>query len=111
MLRRTADILTNYLPPKTECVVFVQPTALQLAVFKKILRPDHVQDLVHGPTARSLALITTLTKICNSPIMLAKSDKSTGDDGKTTRGLVQEALGLLPPGASPDDVTLSGTFR
>ncbi|KAF8606322.1 hypothetical protein BDV93DRAFT_521145 [Ceratobasidium sp. AG-I] len=108
VLRRTADILTNYLPPKTECVVFVQPTALQLAVFKKILRPDHVQDLVHGPTARSLALITTLTKICNSPIMLAKSDKSTGDDGKTTRSLVQEALGLLPPGASPDDVTLSG---
>ncbi|KAG9095961.1 helicase, partial [Ceratobasidium sp. 370] len=72
VLRRTADILTNYLPPKTEYVVFVQPTALQLGVFQKILRPDHVQDLVHGPTARSLALITTLTKICNSPIMLAK---------------------------------------
>ncbi|KAG9091202.1 helicase, partial [Ceratobasidium sp. UAMH 11750] len=108
VLRRTADILTNYLPPKTEYVVFVQPTALQLAVFQKILRPDHVQDLVHGPTARSLALITTLTKICNSPIMLAKSDKSTAEDGRTTRTLVQEALGLLPAGAAPDDVTLSG---
>ncbi|KAG8743010.1 helicase [Ceratobasidium sp. 414] len=108
VLRRTAEILTNYLPPKTEYVVFVQPTALQLAVFQKILRPDHVQDLVHGPTARSLALITTLTKICNSPIMLAKSDKSTAEDGRTTRTLVQEALGLLPAGAAPDDVTLSG---
>ncbi|CAE6469879.1 unnamed protein product [Rhizoctonia solani] len=97
VLRRTADILTNYLPPKTEYVLFVQPTALQLSVFQKILRPDHVQDLVHGPTARSLALITTLTKICNSPIMLAKPDKATGtEDGKTTRTLVQEALGLLP---------------
>lgn len=42
--------------------------------------------------------------------MLAKSDKSTAEDGKTTRTLVQEALGLLPPGASPDDVTLSGEF-
>ncbi|KAG8728416.1 helicase, partial [Ceratobasidium sp. 423] len=109
VLRRTADILTNYLPPKTEYVLFVQPTALQLSVFQKILRPDHVQDLVHGPTARSLALITTLTKICNSPIMLAKPDKAAGaDDGKTTRTLVQEALGLLPPGAAPDDITLSG---
>ncbi|CAE6531661.1 unnamed protein product [Rhizoctonia solani] len=109
VLRRTADILTNYLPPKTEYVLFVQPTALQLSVFQKILRPDHVQDLVHGPTARSLALITTLTKICNSPIMLAKPDKATGaDDGKTARTLVQEALGLLPPGAAPDDITLSG---
>ncbi|KAG8782082.1 helicase [Ceratobasidium sp. 428] len=108
VLRRTADILTNYLPPKTEYVLFVQPTALQLAVFQKILRPDHVQDLVHGSTARSLALITTLTKICNSPIMLAKSDKSTAEDGRTTRTLVQEALGLLPSGAAPDDVTLSG---
>ncbi|KAJ1305825.1 hypothetical protein OPQ81_010552 [Rhizoctonia solani] len=109
VLRRTADILTNYLPPKTEYVLFVQPTALQLSVFQKILRPDHVQDLVHGPTARSLALITTLTKICNSPIMLAKPDKTTGaEDGKTTRTLVQEALGLLPPGAAPDDITLSG---
>ncbi|QRW11400.1 DNA repair and recombination protein RAD54 [Ceratobasidium sp. AG-Ba] len=108
VLRRTADILTNYLPPKTEYVLFVQPTTLQLAVFQKILRPDHVQDLVHGPTARSLALITTLTKICNSPIMLAKTDKSAADDSRTTRTLVQEALGLLPPGAAPDDVTLSG---
>ncbi|KAG8710161.1 helicase [Ceratobasidium sp. 395] len=108
VLRRTAEILTNYLPPKTEYVVFVQPTALQLAVFQKILRPDHVQDLVHGSTARSLALITTLTKICNSPIMLAKTDKSTAEDGRTTRTLVQEALGLLPSGAAPDDVTLSG---
>ncbi|CEL61521.1 DNA repair and recombination protein RAD54B [Rhizoctonia solani AG-1 IB] len=109
VLRRTADILTNYLPPKTEYVLFVQPTALQLSVFQKILRPDHVQDLVHGPTARSLALITTLTKICNSPIMLAKPDKGAGaEDGKTTRTLVQEALGLLPPGAAPDDITLSG---
>ncbi|KAH7335916.1 SNF2 family N-terminal domain-containing protein [Rhizoctonia solani] len=109
VLRRTADILTNYLPPKTEYVLFVQPTALQLSVFQKILRPDHVQDLVHGPTARSLALITTLTKICNSPIMLAKPDKVTGtEDGKTTRTLVQEALGLLPPGAAPDDISLSG---
>ncbi|KAG9122857.1 helicase [Ceratobasidium sp. 392] len=108
VLRRTADILTNYLPPKTEYVVFVQPTALQLAVFQRILRPDHVQDLVDGPTARSLALITTLTKICNSPIMLAKQDKSTAEDGRTTRTLVQEALGLLPVNAAPDDVTLSG---
>ncbi|KAB5592863.1 DNA repair and recombination protein RAD54B [Ceratobasidium theobromae] len=108
VLRRTADILTNYLPPKTEYVLFVQPTALQLAVFQKILRPDHVQDLVHGPTARSLALITTLTKICNSPIMLAKTEKSAAEDGRTTRTLVQEALGLLPPGAAPDDITLSG---
>ncbi|KAF8750669.1 SNF2 family N-terminal domain [Rhizoctonia solani] len=109
VLRRTADILTNYLPPKTEYVLFVQPTALQLSVFQKILRPDHVQDLVHGPTARSLALITTLTKICNSPIMLAKPDKGAGaENGKTTRTLVQEALGLLPPGAAPDDITLSG---
>ncbi|KAF8745711.1 SNF2 family N-terminal domain, partial [Rhizoctonia solani] len=109
VLRRTADILTNYLPPKTEYVLFVQPTALQLSVFQKILRPDHVQDLVHGPTARSLALITTLTKICNSPIMLAKPDKGAGaENGKTTRTLVEEALGLLPPGAAPDDITLSG---
>ncbi|KEP49875.1 putative RAD54-DNA-dependent ATPase of the Snf2p family protein [Rhizoctonia solani 123E] len=109
VLRRTAEILTNYLPPKTEYVLFVQPTALQLSVFHKILRPDHIQDLVHGPTARSLALITTLTKICNSPIMIAKPDKATGtEDGKTTRTLVQEALGLLPAGAAPDDITLSG---
>jgi hypothetical protein len=41
--------------------------------------------------------------------MLAKPDKGAGaEDGKTTRTLVQEALGLLPPGAAPDDITLSG---
>jgi hypothetical protein len=42
--------------------------------------------------------------------MLAKPDKSTTEDGRTTRTLVQEALGLLPRGVAPDDITLSGEF-
>lgn len=37
LLRRSADILSNYLPQKTEYVVFVAPTAVQLEVYRKLL--------------------------------------------------------------------------
>lgn len=37
LLRRNSDVLTNFLPQKTEYVVFVAPTPAQLDVYRKLL--------------------------------------------------------------------------
>ncbi|KAG8905609.1 helicase, partial [Tulasnella sp. 417] len=106
MLRRTADILSNYLPPKHEYVVFVKPTALQLSIFDAILKPEVVDDVVHGSMAKSLALIQLLTKVCNSPYLLKKLEGSAAQASPPPN--VKAALSLLPPSAGPEDFSLSG---
>ncbi|KDQ57711.1 hypothetical protein JAAARDRAFT_156637 [Jaapia argillacea MUCL 33604] len=117
VLRRDASLLGNYLPPKFEYVVFVTPTAVQLAIFAKILNVDKLDNLIRGSTAESLALINMLTKISNSPILLkAVIDKakasSTDLMTQNARTLaVQEAVKLLPPRASIEDVSLSGKLE
>ncbi|KAF8197967.1 RAD54B protein [Pholiota molesta] len=75
VLRRDTSLLKNHLPPKTEFVVFVTPTALQLEMFSKILNPSKLDDLIQKSNADSLALTTILRKISNSPILL----KATAD--------------------------------
>lgn len=65
---------------------------------------EHFNALVNGNTGGAFALIGTLTKICNSPILMRK------DDGKeTTNPHVKAAMQLLPAKAQATDVALSGT--
>jgi DNA repair and recombination protein RAD54B len=91
-------------------VVFVTPTALQLAIFSKILNADKLDNLMQSSTAESLALINILTKISNSPILLkATADKAKSNGGQNIqRPGVDEALNLLPGKAQIEDVSLSG---
>jgi DNA repair and recombination protein RAD54B len=96
-----------------EYVVFITPTVLQLSMFYKILNPDKLNDLIQSSTAESLALINTLTKISNSPILLkATADKvknrKNGAVDPVQRGAVNDALDLLPPKAHIADMSLSG---
>ena len=87
------------------------PTALQVSIFSKILNPDKLDHLIHDSVADALAMITLLNKISNSPILLkAVADKGKRDgEGPSMRtASVQEAVKLLPAGALPEDVTLSG---
>ena len=94
-------------------MIFVTPTKLQLSMFAAILRPEQINELTQGSTAESLALINTLTKISNSPILL----KATADKMKATAGDrgacmqqsgVREALSMLPSSSEIFDMTLSG---
>lgn len=91
-------------------MVFVTPTSLQLSIFSRILHPDKLDDLVQGSTAESLALMTMLTKVSNSPILL----KATADNNKTRAktsnpsASLEDALKLLPERARIEDVSLSG---
>lgn len=82
-------------------------------MFSAILNADKLDNLIQSSTAESLALINTLTKISNSPILL----KATADQNKIKmksgidvikRAGVDEALKLLPEKAQIEDFSLSG---
>lgn len=77
VLRRTAEILAAYLPPKTEYVVFCRPSPKQVKVYKAILENPAFEGAYRSPDT-SLLLITMLKKLCNSPGLLAdKPGKET----------------------------------
>lgn len=85
-------------------------------MFSAILNADKLDNLMHGSTAESLALITMLTKISNSPILLkAAADKNkiikmqSGVEVVKGAGM-DEALKLLPERVQIDDFSLSGTL-
>jgi DNA repair and recombination protein RAD54B len=78
ILRRTAEILAKYLPPKTEYVLFCRPTKAQVSVYSNVIGSVIISDAVGSP-ALSLGVINVLKKVCNSPsLLLNKSDK--GED-------------------------------
>ena len=128
VLRRDASLLKDYLPPKCsysqcliflsqsssvidEYVVFITPTLLQLEIFRKILNPDRVDDLIdQSTTAESLALIGILTKISNSPILLKATAESVKGKERSMfhKRNFTEAANLVPKEAQIDDMNLSG---
>ncbi|RMZ78364.1 hypothetical protein DV738_g3845, partial [Chaetothyriales sp. CBS 135597] len=78
ILRRTADILSNILPKKTEFVLFCKPTAEQAKLYQSIVNsPIFTSSVGLSSTERALQLITILKKLCNSPALL--KPKSTAD--------------------------------
>lgn len=94
-----------------EYVVFVTPTTLQLSIFFKILHPDRLDDLVKTSTAESLALINTLTKISNSPILLKATldrTKTTDSNQSVQRVAIADAVKMIPEKVKIDDMSLSG---
>lgn len=69
ILRRTADILSKYLPSKTEYVLLCRPTNTQISVYQHVLASPTFQAAMSNPET-SLQLITVLKKLCNSPSLL-----------------------------------------
>ena len=91
--------------------MFVTPTSLQLSIFSKILHPNKLDDLAQSSTAESLALITMLTKVSNSPVLLKATADKMGTNGRGNtlqKACLDDALGLLPERVKVDDVSLSG---
>ncbi|KAI4129413.1 MAG: hypothetical protein LQ338_002253 [Usnochroma carphineum] len=75
ILRRTTDVLSKYLPPKTEYILLCRPTPNQAAVYQRVLAHPAFQTALGNPEA-SLQLITILKKVCNSPSLLNPKDPS-----------------------------------
>ncbi|EAW22349.1 DEAD/DEAH box helicase [Aspergillus fischeri NRRL 181] len=91
MLRRTADILAKYLPPKTEYVLFCNPTSTQANIYKNVLASPVFQCAI-GNSENALQLITILKKLCNSPSLLSPK---TGDEKPSET--IAALLSSLPP--------------
>ena len=83
ILRRLNDELTKYLPKRSDYILFIAPTSLQLQLFKTIIETKRFQTLIDGETdensstiknssssSSSLNLINSFRKICNSPSLL-----------------------------------------
>ncbi|TKA26632.1 hypothetical protein B0A50_04740 [Salinomyces thailandicus] len=99
ILRRTAEILSKYLKPKTEHVLLCRPTEAQAAVYRTIIGSPTFSAALGSP-AMSLELINVLKKVCNSPTLLLK--KSNKGEDTTKAELVQcvPPSMLKSPGAS-----------
>lgn len=70
-LRRTSGILSKYLTPKTDLVLFCPPTAKQISLFKFISNTHKFKRLILTSTSNdSLLMINLFKKICNSPSLL-----------------------------------------
>ncbi|ODM16378.1 hypothetical protein SI65_08378 [Aspergillus cristatus] len=91
MLRRTADILAKYLPPKTEYVLFCNPTHAQANFYKHVLASPAFQSVL-GNSESALQLITILKKVCNSPSLL--SAQNVNDTPSET---ITSLLSSIPP--------------
>jgi len=88
-------------------------------MLSKILSKDAVNRLAHSSTAKSLAAIGSLMKLCNSPMLLMKNGESTSDvarpgaeQGDSEDDLGSDAISLattcIPKEAKFADVSLSG---
>jgi DNA repair and recombination protein RAD54B len=91
ILRRTAEVIAKFLPPKTETVLFIEPTKPQAALYRAVLESP-VFGAVLGSTEASLALINYLKKLCNSPALLLARKK----DGSTPNQNVAALLDSIP---------------
>ncbi|WPH03427.1 Hypothetical protein R9X50_00630700 [Acrodontium crateriforme] len=99
ILRRTAEILSQYLPPKTEYVVFCKPTKVQKKVYQAIIGSPAFGAAL-GSSAIILELINILKKVCNSPnLLLKKNEKGEEITKPELLELVSPSL-LKSPGAS-----------
>ncbi|KAJ4985754.1 DNA repair and recombination protein rad54 [Stagonosporopsis vannaccii] len=92
MIRRTADVLSKYLPPKTEHIVFCRPTKAQAEAYRSILSSP-LFTAAYGNMEMALQLITILKKVCNSPSLL----KSKKDTERKESEMIQSLLPLISP--------------
>ncbi|GAB7356101.1 hypothetical protein MBLNU459_g6706t1 [Dothideomycetes sp. NU459] len=92
ILRRTADILSQYLPPKTEYVLYCRPTDSQIAVYKAIFSTGLLNTALNNAEA-SLQLIHILKKVCNSPSLLIKDAKPNEQDNDS---ILSSLLASMP---------------
>jgi DNA repair and recombination protein RAD54B len=88
ILRRTSEVIAQFLPPKTEIVLFIQPTVAQAALYRAVLESP-VFGAVLGSAEASLQLINYLKKLCNSPTLLLKKPKADSAPNQNVAALLE----------------------
>lgn len=92
ILRRTQAILANYLTQKTDILLFVPPTSLQLKLF------DYITNLKKFNQFEAFTMINLFKKICNSPSLLADDEffKKIVEE-KFNLGMASGKINILVP--------------
>ncbi|XP_063780181.1 DNA repair and recombination protein RAD54B [Pseudophryne corroboree] len=84
ILRRTQEVINQFLPPKIESIVFCKPSSFQLDLYRKLLNSRIVRSCLQGlgEGGSHLVCIGALKKLCNHPCLLYKTiqEKSTNPD-------------------------------
>ena len=93
ILRRTADILSKYLPSKTEYILLCRPTAAQASTYKHVLACPAFQAALCNSEA-SLQLITILKKVCNSSSLL--NSRGSSEASAPVSPLTTSLLASIP---------------
>lgn len=93
ILRRSADILSKYLPSKTEYVLLCAPTPAQISVYQCVLACPAFQAALGSPET-SLQLITILKKVCNSPFLL--NNRASADPSNSFSLTTASLLASIP---------------
>ncbi|XP_049709971.1 DNA repair and recombination protein RAD54B isoform X1 [Elephas maximus indicus] len=107
ILRRTQEVINKYLPPKIENVVFCQPGALQIELYRKLLNSKAVRFCLQGLLENSphLICIGALKKLCNHPCLLFRSIKekecSPTCDENEERSLYEGLINVFPDDYNP----------
>ncbi|XP_035698266.1 DNA repair and recombination protein RAD54-like [Branchiostoma floridae] len=102
IIRRTASILSKYLPVKIEQVVCCRLTPLQTALYKHMVQSKLVQAQLDKSksgkvTGSAFTAITQLKKLCNHPSLIYEKCLE-GDEG------LDGALDLFPEKYSPKHI-------
>ncbi|KAM0750014.1 hypothetical protein T439DRAFT_44310 [Meredithblackwellia eburnea MCA 4105] len=105
ILRRGAEAIEMFLPPRTDYTVFVTPTPLQLSLYSAILGGSAVRDLLSGGSGQ-LPLLMAMRLLCNSPGLVMKQAK----DGKSPGIYTDAVTDLFPTDIHPNSMELSGKF-
>ena len=93
ILRRNAEILSKYLPTKTEYVLLCRPTASQANIYRRVLACPAFSSALGNPEA-ALQLITILKKVCNSPYLLRA--KAVADESTANKTPIETLLEGIP---------------
>ncbi|KAF9164887.1 helicase [Mortierella sp. AD010] len=107
ILRRTAQVNYEFLPQKSEVVVFCQPSRLQRRIYRHMVDSPYLQSCFSMDGSRHLACIIALRKLCNSPKLVL--DQAESKDGSEAQGLYNGVNSLLQSsGCDMRDPSISG---
>ncbi|KAF9926011.1 DNA repair and recombination protein rad54b [Linnemannia zychae] len=93
ILRRTAKVNDEFLPPKSEAVVFCRPSMLQKAIYHHMIDSPFLKSCLSMDGTRHLACIIALRKLCNSPRLVIDSPEQ--NDDSDTKGLYSSVKAMV----------------